>query len=83
MLAHALCTRCGYLTILKITLRGPLARKECTWCGRTFFIPWNDAERAAYAAGEERFRELAERHPELHLLRAPGDHVPPPEEARR
>lgn len=83
MLAHAVCTRCGYLTILKITMRGTLARKECTWCGRAFFLPWGEEERAAHAAGERRFWELAERHPELQRLRAPGDHVPPPEDARR
>jgi len=83
MLVHAFCIRCGYMTIVEITLRGLLARRECTWCGRTCFVPWDEQERAAQEASEERFRELAERHPALRRLQLPGDHVPPPGEVLR
>jgi len=78
MLVHGICSRCGYLTFHEITVRGRVARRECTWCGRGYFMPWDAEQKAAVAEYEAHFEEMRERYPALHQLREPGDHVLPP-----
>lgn len=82
MLVHGICSRCGYLTFIRISVRGRMARKECTCCGRGYFLPWDEKQKEVLDHFELRFNEMMESHPALRKLRSPGDRVMPPEEER-